>query len=152
MHVYEAMETGELSLATRLNDGDDGPRVSYPGWQVDFSPDADGVARATNGQWFKTSLFPLLWSFIALVSVFDTYLTVRFCEHLEFTEENPIARLLLRIAGWEPSLLVSVKFLGTIVVLQLLTALHVQNRRIGLIVTGAIASLQLALLGYLVLA
>jgi hypothetical protein len=97
-------------------------------------------------------IFPGLWLFIGLVSAFDTYLTVRFREFLEFQEINPLARMLLQLNGWDPSLLVGMKFLGSVMVLGILTALHLADRRIGLVIATAIASFQLGLLGYLVLA
>ena len=99
----------------------------------------------------EQSIFSGMWLLIACVSSFDTYLTIRFQEHLFYLEVNPIARFLLRIDGWEPSLLIGAKFLGSILVLGFITALYCQNRRIGLIVTTALASFQLCLLVYLTL-
>jgi hypothetical protein len=96
-------------------------------------------------------MFSGMWLLIACVSSFDTYLTIRFQEHLFYEEMNPIARFLLQIDGWEPSLLIGAKFLGSILVLGFIAALYSQNRRIGLIVTSGLASFQLALLVYLTL-
>jgi hypothetical protein len=98
----------------------------------------------------KWLVFPCLWLFIGLVSAFDTYLTVKFQEHLVYHEVNPLARMLLQHNGWEPSLLIGSKFLGSVIVLGALTVLHFQNRRVGLMVTAGLASFQLWLLGYLV--
>ncbi|MGE5193043.1 MAG: hypothetical protein ACM3U2_11130 [Deltaproteobacteria bacterium] len=95
-------------------------------------------------------VFPGLWLFIGLVSAIDTYLTVKFQESLTEHEQNPLARMLLRLDGWEPSLLIGSKFLGSLLVLGILTALHLRNRRLGLTVTGALAAFQLGLLWYLV--
>ncbi len=96
-------------------------------------------------------IFPGLWLFIGLVSAFDTYLTVKFQESLEIEEINPLARMLLQLNGWDPALFIGVKFLGSVMVLGILTALHLSDRRIGLVIATAIASFQLGLLGYLVL-
>jgi hypothetical protein len=96
--------------------------------------------------------FPGLWLFIGMVSAFDTYLTVRFQEYLAYEEINPLARMLLQLNGWDASLLIGMKFLGSVVVLGVLTALHLTDRRFGLVIAAAIASFQLGLLGYLVLA
>jgi hypothetical protein len=96
-------------------------------------------------------MFPLLWIFISVVSAFDTYLTVRFQEHLPYHEQNPVGRLLLQLADWEPSLLIGAKFLGSTLVLGILTALYLRNRRLGITVTASLAAFQLGLLGYLVL-
>jgi len=106
-------------------------------------------------QWLhpcRQLIFPGLWLFIALVSAFDAYLTIKFQEHLCHLESNPLARMLLQVEGWNPSLLIGSKFFGSILVLGILTILHLQNRRVGLLVTAALASFQLWLLGYLVLA
>jgi hypothetical protein len=103
-------------------------------------------------QFCRRMVFPGLWLFIGLASAIDTYLTVKFQEWLCDLEVNPLARLLLRIDGWEPSLLVGAKFFGSVVVLGILLALHLQNRRVGLLVTAAVASFQLCLLAYLMLA
>jgi hypothetical protein len=97
-------------------------------------------------------IFPGLWLFIGLVSAFDAYLTVRFQESLQIHEVNPLARMLLQLSGWDPALFIGVKFLCSMMVLGILTALHVADRRIGLVIATAIASFQLGLLGYLVLA
>jgi len=96
-------------------------------------------------------MFPLLWVFISVVSAFDTYLTVRFQEHLPYHEQNPVGRLLLQLADWEPSLLIGAKFLGSTLVLGILTALYLRNRRLGFTVAASLAAFQLGLLGYLVL-
>jgi len=90
--------------------------------------------------------------FIGLVSAFDTYLTVKFQECLAFHEVNPLAVMLLRLDGWDPSLLIGLKFLGSVLALGFLAALHLHNRRLGLMVTSGLASFQLWLLGYLVFA
>lgn len=97
-------------------------------------------------------IFPGLWMFIGLVSAFDTYLTVKFQECLMFHEVNPLAVMLLRLDGWDPSLLIALKFLGSVVALGFLVALHLYDRRLGLMVTSGLASFQLWLLGYLVFA
>lgn len=130
------------ALATR--------RYLKPDVMVLSSPAADLPAEqmfASRRDW----VFPCLWIFISCVSAFDTYLTVRFQEHLRYHEENPFGRLLLQLAGWEPSLLIGSKFLGSTLVLGILTAVYLRNRRVGFTVAAALAAFQLGLLGYLVL-
>jgi hypothetical protein len=100
----------------------------------------------------RSIAFPVLWLFIGVISAFDTYLTVRFQEHLAENEKNPIGCLLLELSNGEPSLLVGVKFLGSTLVLGIITALYLKNRRLGFLVTSGLALFQLGLLGYLVLA
>jgi hypothetical protein len=94
-------------------------------------------------------VFAGLWLFIATVSAFDTYLTVRFHESLHTLELNPFARTLLQMAGWEPSLLVGLKFLGSVLVLGFLMLVNLYNRRFGMSITAGVASFQLWLLGFL---
>jgi hypothetical protein len=93
--------------------------------------------------------FFAMWLVIACVSSVDTYLTLRFREELFYEELNPVARFLLEVDGWEPSVLIGSKFLGSILVLGFVSLLYSQNRRIGLIVTGAVAGAQLLLLAFL---
>jgi hypothetical protein len=109
------------------------------------------AARSIQDSWQKAERFVFagMWLTIACVSAFDSYLTVRYCDELYFQEINPIARFLLDINNWEPSLLIGWKFLGTILVLGIVAVLYTHHRRIGLAVTGALASLQLVLLGIL---
>lgn len=97
-------------------------------------------------------MFPTLWLFIGTVSAFDAYLTVKFQKSLEFQELNPLARMLLQLEDWDPSLFIGTKFLGSMFVLGVLTVLHLTDRRLGLVVAAAIASFQLGLLAFLVLA
>jgi hypothetical protein len=103
-----------------------------------------------NVDW-RPLVFAALWLFIAMVSAFDTYLTVRFHESLNVMELNPLARALLRTAGWQPALLVGIKLFGTVLALGILMLLHFRSRRIGISVAAGVASFQLALLGFLVL-
>jgi hypothetical protein len=94
-------------------------------------------------------MFPGLWLIITGVSTIDMYLTVRYRDDLFYGELNPMARLLLQIDNWDPSLLIGAKFLGSVLVLAFLMLLYQQNRRVGLIVSGALASFQLVLLMFL---
>src|SRR5262245_7065053 len=80
-------------------------------------------------------IFPGLWLFIGFVSSLDTYLTLKFQEHLRYHELNPLARMLLRMDNWDPSLLIGAKFLGTFLVLGILAALRTRNRPMALAAT-----------------
>lgn len=99
----------------------------------------------------RTMVFASLWLFIGFVSAVDTYLTVKFQEHLQFVEENPVGLLLLNMANWDPSLLIGVKYMGSTMVLGFLTVLYLRNRRMGITVTAALAAFQFWLLCYLVI-
>jgi hypothetical protein len=139
----------------RSSGGDYSP--SAPGPRLPIEPQADraALAAATVVKW-RTScrhlVFPALWLFIGLVAAFDTYLTVKFQADLIYHEINPLARMILRREAWDPSLLVGLKFLGSLLSLGFLGALHLRNRRLGLMVTAGLAAFQLGLLCYLVAA
>jgi hypothetical protein len=128
---------------------------SLPDHPLPIAPTArlDPLESSTTLKWRSSCrqlLFPGLWLLIGLVSAFDAYLTVKFQDSLREHEQNPLARILLRLDGSEPSLLIGSKFLGSLIVLGILTALHLRNRRLGLTVAGGIACFQLGLLWYLV--
>lgn len=93
--------------------------------------------------------FPVLWLFISLVSTVDTYLTVKYQEHLLYMEINPIGRLLLWLDDWDPSLLIGYKFLGSTLVLGALVSLRIKKPQWSSIITAAIALFQFGLLVYL---
>jgi hypothetical protein len=98
---------------------------------------------------YQNLIFPGLWLLIGSISAIDTYLTVKFRETLVFHEVNPIANLLLDLDAGDASLLIGLKFLGSIMALGILAALYLQNRRIGLMVSYGLAAFQVGLLWYL---
>jgi|GEM_PF-4674558 len=118
--------------------------TEQPGWLHSV-----GVRRPTGCQ---SLVFPGLWLLIGLVSAIDTYLTVKFRESLAYMESNPIANLLLDLDQGDGSLLIGFKFLGSTLTLGILTALYMQNRRRGLMVSSGIACFQVGLLYYLLVA
>ena len=141
------MAVCEIAIETEL------PRASDDSNPPRHSPDRIQAASSDTSRAARRRLiFPALWLFIGLVSAFDTYLLVKFQDHLPNLEQNPMASALLSVSGGEPSLLVGIKFMTSIIVLGILMTLHLQNRRVGLIVTGGLAGFQLGLLGYLILA
>jgi hypothetical protein len=97
----------------------------------------------------QSLIFPTLWMLIGSISAVDTYLTVKFQEHLYFLETNPMANLLLDLDQGDPSLLIGFKFLGSTLALGILAALYLQNRRLGLMVSSGLACFQVGLLWYL---
>lgn len=96
-------------------------------------------------------IFPLLWVFIGFVTAVDAYLTVRFQSQLEFEEQNPIGVLVLSLSDWNPAQFIGLKYMGSTLVLGILTALYARNPRLGFTVTLAVAAFQFGLLCYLVL-
>jgi hypothetical protein len=96
-------------------------------------------------------VFPSLWVFIGFVSAVDAYLTVRFQAHLPFEEQNPISLVVLSLSDWNPAQFIGLKYMGSTLVLGILTALYARNPRLGFTVTSAVAAFQFGLLCYLVL-
>lgn len=114
-----------------------------------------GAQRLKYSRWpagFQNLIFPGLWLLIGSISAIDTYLTVKFREHLFFLESNPIANLLLDLDAGDASLLIGLKFMGSIIALGFLAALYLQNRRLGLMVSYGLACFQVGLLWYLMAA
>lgn len=100
----------------------------------------------------KLYWFPLLVTFIAAVSLYDTFLIVRFSESIVAMEENPVGQWLLALGHGEVGLFVRAKLAGTLTVVTILTAMnHYQSRRV-VPVTTSIAAYQTALLSYLTFA
>lgn len=95
------------------------------------------------------NFFPGLWLFIGAVSSIDAALTVKYQSDLVHMELNPVARVLLKLNGWDPSMMIGVKFAGTIVVLGYLVFKHRHDRRFAHFLTAVVAAFQLGLLCFL---
>ena len=93
--------------------------------------------------------FPAAIVMIAAVSLYDTYLIVRFAEVIHLMEENPIGRWLVEISGGQVEVFVRVKLAGTLLVLSMLIFMWIRRVRILLTVTTSIASWQTCLMIYL---
>lgn len=93
--------------------------------------------------------FPLLAVAIGAVSLYDTYLIVRFRDLISITEENPIGRWLLEMADGQIGIFVRVKLAGTVMVLSLLMLMWKMRMRILFPVATMIASWQTGLIIYL---
>jgi hypothetical protein len=93
--------------------------------------------------------FPAFIVIIAAVSLYDTYLIIRFEEIIYMMESNPMGRWLLEIAGGQVGVFVRVKLAGTLLVLS--TLMFMWNRRAPMLfpVTTSIASYQTCLMIYL---
>jgi hypothetical protein len=96
----------------------------------------------------KSIIFAILWLFIGLVSTYDGYLNLRYPVTVA-TEENPIARWILRISGNDAPLLISCKFFGTSLCLTFLVLCYFRNKERAWMVTSALAAVQGAVLMYL---
>ena len=153
MPACDAQVSANRPRQTRPVGGDYSPSAPYPAQPIERDAEFSAPVHPTIGKWptrCRHLVFPGLWLFIGLVSAFDTYLTIKFQEYLPHHEVNPLARMILRFANWDPSLLISLKFLGSLLALGFVGALHLRNRRMGLTVTAALAAFQLGLLWYLV--
>jgi len=100
----------------------------------------------------KRNWFPILCGFIVMVSLYDTFLIVRYSEQIRNLEENPIGRWLIDVAGGGVGIFVRCKLAGTTLVVVILTCLHRMRSRTALPVTSSIAAYQTGLLTYLTLA
>jgi hypothetical protein len=93
--------------------------------------------------------FPALIVIIAAVSLYDTYLIIRFEEMIYMMESNPMGRWLLEIAGGQVGVFVRVKLAGTLFVLSTLMYMWKWRVRMLFPVTTSIASYQTCLMIYL---
>jgi len=75
---------------------------------------------------------------------------VKFRNTLYITKSNPWRDASLQHNDWEPSLLIGLKFLGSVVVLGALTASNFRTAASAYWLTAGLASFSLWLLGYLV--
>ena len=92
--------------------------------------------------------FPMLWSFVGVVSAIDTYLTFRFKDLMWQLESNPLGRYLIKVNDGSVNVFIRTKVAGTIVVLSVLATLHVYRRRWSFPITASIAAFQFALIVY----
>ena len=99
----------------------------------------------------RAALFVALWLFLIFVSVFDGYLVFRFRHELHKTELNPVGRLLIQLNGGQVWLLLGAKFLGTVAAATIVLLIYGRRPRLGMTIAGAIATLQLGLLLFLLL-
>ena len=107
--------------------------------------------------------FVTLWLFVGLVSAYDGYLTVRYQHMLHILEENPVGRWMMDLddglvydrdygyvaSNHKVAAFLGCKFAGTILALGLLLLVHRYQARLGLLVSGVIATLQGTLAVYL---
>lgn len=98
--------------------------------------------------------FFLLWQIIGCVSAYDAFLAMKHRAELVGPlgmEENWLGQWLLSLDGDDPALFLGVKFLGTILVLGILTNLYLSRPQWGLAVARGVATFQMILLAYLTL-
>jgi hypothetical protein len=123
-------------------------RTSMMGQEMAF---IDGMRRST---------LPLTCHcfIIALVSIYDMYLTVKYAQYLKYMEQNPVGRWLMQLdqlkngAIPDLTLFLSAKSIGTLIVLTILALLYHHRRRIGHPVAAGVTTFQVVLAWYLTVA
>src|SRR4029453_15575403 len=100
----------------------------------------------------RATVFLGLWSFVIFVSVFDGYLALRYRHTLPSQELNPVGQLLITLNDGQVWNLLAPKFPGTVFAAALVLLIHGSHPRWSLPIAGAMASLQLGLLMFLLLA
>lgn len=93
--------------------------------------------------------FFVLWQIIGSVSAYDAFLAMKYRADLPYLERNLVGQLLLEINGDDPSLLVGVKFLGTMMVLGILSSLFNSRPERAMMVAYGVTACQISLLAYL---
>lgn len=93
--------------------------------------------------------FPAAMVIIAAVSLYDTYLIIRFADMISMMEMNPIGRWLLDIADGEIGVFVRVKLAGTFSVLCMLVFMKMRRNRMLFTITTSVASYQTGLMIFL---
>ena len=91
----------------------------------------------------------VLWTFVAFVSAFDTYVNIRH-PVTTVTELNPLARVVLQASENDVALLIALKLLGTSVVLSVLLLGYFYKREYAWPIISGIVLFQLGLLVFLI--
>ncbi len=93
--------------------------------------------------------FPFLMIVITAVSVYDTWLVIRFSDWIIDLEKNPIGQWLLQQGDGNVGIFVRTKLAGTLIVLSTLTGMWIYRSRILFPVAVSVAMYQTGLLLYL---
>ena len=97
---------------------------------------------------------------VAAVSIYDMLLTIAYAPSLHMMEQNPIGRWLMKLDRLNPTfggtpdltLFLSMKIIGTVIVLIAMFVLVQWRSRIGHLVSMGVSSFQLCLAFYLTFA
>lgn len=93
--------------------------------------------------------FPVALVIITAVSLYDTWLIIKYSEGLWSMEENPIGRWLLEINAHDVGVFVRMKLAGTLLVLTTLVMMYRRSSRLLFPVSTSLASWQIMLFMYL---
>jgi hypothetical protein len=99
-----------------------------------------------------TILFFGMWGFIVLVSAVDGYLALRHRHLMLEMELNPMARRLIHWNDGNLWCLLTAKFAGTVLVSAALLVIRRRRAQLAMVLTSALAILQLLLLSFFALA
>jgi hypothetical protein len=100
----------------------------------------------------KAAVFSLCCLFVAAVSVHDAVLVVVNHEIISEVEQNPVGKWLLDVQGGEVWLFVFLKLAGTALVCAVLVTIYQRSPRFAMITVIPLATFQMLLLSYLMIA
>ena len=107
------------------------------------------LTRICEGLQLRRFWFPLALFVIVGVSLFDTYLIVRYKEVILHTEQNPVGLYLIEMGSGGIDVFVRTKLAGTLIVFCVLCFLWRIRSKILFPVTTSVASWQTGLFVYL---
>ena len=102
----------------------------------------------TKSRYWQVYLLATMIAIITAVSVYDVYWSFKTADILHATEQNPIGTWLINLDGGDISLFMTVKMVGTMMVILSIPALFNLNRRYGLVCAGGITIFQCLLMAY----
>lgn len=137
------------SDATEVRDG-----AQETNNQSESAKQFEAVKESTGLQIQHWRQFFALWQIIGSISAYDAFLAMKYRAELAGplgTEKNWLGQWLLSFDGNDPALFLGAKFLGTVLVLGILTNLYLSRPHWGLAVARGVATFQMSLLAYLTL-
>ena len=90
-----------------------------------------------------------LWLFVAIVAAIDFYASIKLQDTLLRDELNPVGRALIRLDDGSVALFMSVKLIGTSIVLGVLPLIYLIHKRVGFMVLIGVTAFQAWLLWFL---
>ena len=91
----------------------------------------------------------LLMLIIVFVSIYDSYWTFKTADVILEHEKNPIGVMLIEADGGDVALFMTLKMIGTMIVILMIPLIYFFKKKWGLTVAFFIASFQIALFFYL---
>ena len=91
----------------------------------------------------------LLILIIVFVSIYDSYLTFKTADVILEHEKNPIGVMLIEADGGDVALFMTLKMIGTMIVILMIPLIYFFKKRWGLAVASGLAFFQIMLFFYL---